>query len=51
VSERAVEWQLGLFRLMDAGGNTPVTSTVADVTGRPARDLAAYAAEAAAALR
>ncbi|NUS18060.1 MAG: NAD(P)H-binding protein [Streptomyces sp.] len=50
VPERAAQWQLALFRLMDAGGNTAVTSTVADVTGRPARPLAAYAGQAAAAL-
>nr|WSX78314.1 NAD(P)H-binding protein [Streptomyces sp. NBC_00899] len=43
VAERSVEWQLALFRLMREGGNAVVTSTVREVTGRPARSFLAYA--------
>jgi uncharacterized protein YbjT (DUF2867 family) len=44
--ERAVEWQLALFRHVRAGGNAAVTSAVHDVTGHPARSFPAYVAGA-----
>lgn len=45
VPERALEWQLALFRFMRDGGNAEVTSTVPAILGREARDFSAYAAE------
>ncbi|MEU8898773.1 NAD(P)H-binding protein [Nocardia sp. NPDC048505] len=49
--EAAITWQLGLFELIRAGVNAPVTDTVERLTGHPARSLAAYAAEHADAWR
>lgn len=47
VPERALEWQLALFALMESGGNAAVTTTVEDLTGHAPRSLASYAAELA----
>jgi uncharacterized protein YbjT (DUF2867 family) len=51
VGDTAVRWQLALFELIRSGVNAAVTDTVEKITGTPARTLAAYAAEHAAALR
>lgn len=45
VPERAVQWQLALFRSVRNGGNAKVSSAVPLVLGREARDFASYAAE------
>ncbi|MFE7797897.1 SDR family oxidoreductase [Nocardia sp. NPDC057440] len=49
--DNSITWQLGLFTLIRDGVNAIVTDTVERVTGHPARSLAAYAAEHAAAWR
>lgn len=51
VRELSITWQLGLYDLIVGGANAPVTDTVERLTGHPARSLAAYAAENAAAWR
>lgn len=45
IPERAVEWQLALFRMMRDGGNAEVSAAVPTITGRGARAFSAYAAE------
>jgi uncharacterized protein YbjT (DUF2867 family) len=42
-----IAWQGRLFELIRAGRNAPVSDTVAGVTGRPPRTLAAFAVFAA----
>jgi uncharacterized protein YbjT (DUF2867 family) len=43
--EAAIQWQIGLYDLIQDGANTPVTDAVERLTGRAARPLRAYAAE------
>jgi uncharacterized protein YbjT (DUF2867 family) len=50
-AERSVIWQAGLFSLMRDGGNAHITDTVERITGHPARSLASFADENAAAWR
>jgi uncharacterized protein YbjT (DUF2867 family) len=50
-TERSVTWQGGLFSLLRDGSNSHVTDTIERLTGHPARSLASFAEENAAAWR